>query len=167
MPHEVLEDGKRGGLDVSVSPVDPAMRRPQGSTQQPIPGLGHELPSRGLGGKAVSALDVLVDLLAKVLLDDRDLAVRLPRVRVVLQLLQQLRQQARGVVLRVRDQEGQVDEVVRVGEVAQMREEHGQVRRGVSQRRAQQDSLLALPPPRRPLDVRQVVVADGLELEVV
>lgn len=90
MPHEILEDCGRGSLDVGIPPVDPRMVGPEGGTEQPVAGLGHGLAPAGLGGKAVPVLDVLLHLLAKVLLDERDVAVGDAVVGIVLQGLEVL-----------------------------------------------------------------------------
>ena len=46
-----------------------------------------------------------------------------------------------------------------------MREEHGQVRCGIAQRRAKEDAFLALPAAACSSYVAEIVVADRLELE--
>lgn len=84
MPHEVLKDGGWSGLDVGIPPVDPGMVGPEGGTEQPVAGLGHGFAPAGLGGKAVPVLDVLLHLLAKVLLDQRDVAIGDAVVGIVL-----------------------------------------------------------------------------------
>jgi hypothetical protein len=55
--------------------------------------------------------------------------------KVRLELGKKIRKKWKRVVLAVTDKECQVDQIVRVCKVAQMREEHGQVRCGVAQRR--------------------------------
>ncbi len=73
----------------------------------------------------MTTFDILIDFLTEILLQDRDLSVRLLWVRVVLQLGQHLREEREGAVFGVGNQEGQIDEVVRIGEVAEMSEKHG------------------------------------------
>lgn len=130
--HQVFQDGEGSRLDVDISPVNPAVGRPQGSTEQPVTGLCHALSSARLCGKAVSTLDVLVDLLAKVLFDDGDFSKRDAFLFFRLQIGQQIGEEDEGVVFGVSDEEGEVDQMVRVCQVAQMREEHWKMRGGIS-----------------------------------
>lgn len=115
----------------------------------------------------MSTFHVLLDLLSEVLLDDRDLSEWHLRVGVVLYILQHARQHGEGVISRVRDQKGQVDEFVRVRQVAEVREEHRQVRGGIAQRGAHQDALSALPSLLGALDLGEVIVTNGLEVQII
>lgn len=114
----------------------------------------------------MSTLDVLIDLLSKVLLDDRDLTKGHAIFLAGLQLGQQIGKEGKSVVLGITNEEGQVDEVMRVGQVAQMGEEHGQMRRGISERGAEKDALFAFPTSGSALDVGKIVVSDSLKLEL-
>lgn len=165
--HQILQNGKGGGLDVDVTPVDPRVVGAERGTEEPVAGLGHELTAAGLSSETVATLDVLVDLLAKVLFEDRNLAKVLGGVGVGLDGLEVLDEHVEGVVLGVGDQKGEVDEVVWVGKVAEVGEEHGQMGLGVAQGHTEKDALLALPAARGALDVRQVIVADCLEVDAV
>lgn len=162
MPHQILNDGKRCRLHISISPVDPAVGGTKRSAQQPIPGLGHQFPAAGLRLEAVPTLDILLHLLAKILPNHRNLSKCHCRVRVILHLLQHAREHVEGVIARVRYQKRKVDQVVRVGEVAEMREEHGEVRGGISQRREHEDAFPAFPALLCSLHFRQIIVPDGL-----
>lgn len=130
--HEILKNGEWGCLDIDISPVDPAVGRSQSCAQKPVTRLSHGLTTASLRSKTVTRLDILVDLLSEVLLHDRDLTKCLLGVWVGLQFLQLLGQQRNSVVLGVSYEERQIDEVVRVGQVLQMAEEHGQMRRRIS-----------------------------------
>lgn len=165
--HEILENSKRRSLYVDVTPVDPAVRRAQSGTQEPVTRLSHRLTATGLCREAVSGLDVLVDFLSKVLLHNRDLAELLLRVWIGLQLLQLLRQDSDCLILGISDQECQIDKIVRVGKVPQMAEEHVEMGRGVSQRSADEYALLALPSPCGSLHIVEIVISHGFELRVV
>ena len=83
----------------------------------------------------------------------------------ILQVRQEVREQRGSVVVAVADQEGKVDQVVRVGQVLQMGEEHGQVGRGVSQWGAEQYALFPLPSSGCAADVGQIVVPDSFYVE--
>lgn len=57
--------------------------------------------------------------------------------------------------------------MVRIGEVAHVGKEHGQVGLGIAERHAEQDALVALPAVGSALHVVEVVVADGGEQRIV
>jgi hypothetical protein len=84
MSHQVFQNGEGACFDICVSPVDPTVIGSESGTQQPIPGLRHQLSSASLCSEAVSTLDILRDLLAKVLVYDRNFAIWLFRIRIVL-----------------------------------------------------------------------------------
>lgn len=125
MPHQILNNRKRRRLDIRISPIDPAMSGTQRRAKQPIPRLGHQFPPTRLGLETMPALHILLDLLAEIFLDNGDLAKVHLRVRIVLHLLQHAHEHAQSLVTRVGYQERQVNQVVWVGEVSQVREEHG------------------------------------------
>ena len=56
---------------------------------------------------------------------------------------------------------------MRVREVAQVREEHGQVGGGIAEGSAHQHSLLAVPSAPCSLDCREIIVTNSLDLGVV
>lgn len=85
MSHQVLDDSEGTGLDVCISPVDPAVGWAEGGAQQPVPRSCHEFPSRGLGCKAVPTLDVLSHRLTEILVYDRYLSVCHALLGIVLQ----------------------------------------------------------------------------------
>jgi hypothetical protein len=75
--HQILQNCEWCCFHIHISPIYPAVIRSQRRTQQPIPSLSHELSSTGLSCKTVTTLHVLVYLLAKVLFNYRNLAIRL------------------------------------------------------------------------------------------
>lgn len=101
--HQILEDARGCGFDVGITPVDPGVVGAEGGAEEPVSCLGHSLSSGCLRSKTVSVLDILLDLLAKVLLNERDLAVGHILIGVVLQLLEHLLEAGHGVVLGVGD----------------------------------------------------------------
>ena len=105
---------------------------------------------------------ILVHLLAKILLDNGDLAVGLLGILVGLQLLQVLREYFQRPVLGVGHKESQVDEMVGIGEVAKMGEHHRHVLLGISQRDTKKDAFLSFPSARGAFYIGQVVVSDGI-----
>lgn len=142
------------------------MVRAKSGAEKPVTGLGHKLSARSLRGEAVSALEVLLDLLAKVLLNDRDLAVGHARIVRSLNFLQVLGQDRQRVILRVGYEECQVDKVVRVGEVAHVREEHGEMALSVTERYAHENALFTFPAAGCALYICKIVVSYGLEVVV-
>ena len=77
-------------------------------------------------------LNILIHLLSKVLTKDGNLAELLLWYFVLLQVIQELSQQLIGVVLGIADQESQVDKIMRVCQVLEVRKEHRQMRRSIS-----------------------------------
>lgn len=142
------------------------MIRSQRSAEEPVARLSHELPPARLGGETMTTLDILVDLLTEIFLDDRYFAVMLVRVLGGLDSLEVLDEYIERLIFGIGHEEREVDQVMGIGEVLQVREEHGQMGLGVAQRHAQQYALFSLPPSRGALDIRQVIVPHGLQLEL-
>lgn len=164
--HEVFENSKGSSFHVDITPVYPGVVRAESRTQEPIASLCHELSAAGLSSKAVTTLHILVDLLAKVLFNDGDFAVWLLGIFMCLDASQIIHQKLQSMIFRVGDEERKVDEVVRVCKVVQVREEHGQMRLGVTQGHTEQNSLLAFPSSSGSLHTVQVVVSYCLEVKV-
>lgn len=80
----------------------------------------------------MAAFNILVYFLTKILLDNGNFAKVLPRILIRLELAESLGEDVECRVFRVGDKEGHVYEVVRIGEVAEMREEHRQVGLSIS-----------------------------------
>lgn len=91
------------------------------------------------------ALKILRHLLSEILLDHRDLPKRHLRIGIRLQLSQHPRQHLKRAIFRIRYQKSHINEAMRVREVAEMREEHGEVGGGVSKGGAEEDSLAVVP----------------------
>ena len=166
MSHQIFQNGKGSRLDVDISPIHPAVCGAKSSTKQPIACLGHALSSAGLCSKAVSTLDILVDLLAKILFNDRNLAKRHSVFLARLKAGQKIGEKSQSVVLGITNEKGQIDEVVRICQVAQMREKHGQMRRRISKWGTKEDSLLTLPASCSTLDVGKVVITNCFKLQL-
>lgn len=130
--------------DVGVAPVDPLVLGAEGGGQEVVAGLAHGAATGALELKRVARLNVLALLDAKVLSDDGDTvegAVELG-VGLVLQAVELEGELAVGVVGRVGDQEGEVDEAVRVGELGDQLKMLAEVWGGVAQRRQDQHAAL-------------------------
>ena len=67
---------------------------------------------------------ILIDLLTKVFLHDRQFPKALFRIFIGLELSQEVREKLQGVVLRIADEECEVNEVVGVRQVVKVRKEH-------------------------------------------
>lgn len=57
--------------------------------------------------------------------------------------------------------------MVWVCKVAEVREEHRKMRRGISERRTEQHTFFALPPSSRPTHVGEVIISYSFELKAV
>jgi hypothetical protein len=165
--HEVLKNSRRGSLDIGVSPVNPRVVGSQGSTEEPVTGLGHGLSAGSLGGESVTVLDVLLDLLTEILLDEGNVSERHSVIRVILEVGKVLLELRKSLVLGVRNQEGKVDQVVGVGEVSHVGEEHGKMSFGITKRDTEEDTLAAFPTTSSSEVVVEVIMADGAETWVV
>lgn len=159
--HQIFENGERSSLDIDITPVDPGVIRAQSGTEKPVSGLGHELSAASLGGETVTAFDILVNLLTKVLLNDGNLSIWLSRVLVILDRVHVVDQKLKRVIFGVGNQESEINQVVRVGKVAQVREEHGQMRRGIAERNTEKNALFSLPSSSSATDGVQVIVSHG------
>jgi len=78
-----------------------------------------------LCSEAVPTFNILIHLLSEVLSKDGDLAKLLLWYLVLLEIIQELGQQLIRVIFGIADQESQVDEVVWICQVLEVREEHG------------------------------------------
>lgn len=86
--HQIVDQAVWGHLDICIPPVDPAVGRSQRRVHEPVPGLGHQLPSARLRSESMPTLNILLHLLPKIFVDDRDFTVRLLWIWIRLQLLQ-------------------------------------------------------------------------------
>lgn len=112
------------------------------------------------------ALNILVDFLPKVLFYHRDLAEPVFGIAIgLLEVGEEIGEERSGVVFAVADEEGEIDEVVRVGEVLEVGEEHGQMWCGVSEGCAEEDAFFALPTATCAAYVAEVVVAHCFYVE--
>ena len=132
MAHQVLQDGKGSRLDINISPIDPLVVWAKCSAKKPVPRLRHQFSPTCLRRETVATLHILVDLLPKILLDDRYFAIVLRVIFICLYPFQILHENLQRPIFRVADQKCKIDQVVRVGEVMQVREKHRQMWLGVS-----------------------------------
>lgn len=107
--HQIFENGKGSCLDIDITPVDPGVIRAQSGTEKPVSGLGHELSTASLGGETVTTFDILIDLLAKILLNNGYLSIRLSWVLVSLDRVHVIDQKLKRVVLGVGNQESEIN----------------------------------------------------------
>ena len=140
---QVLENLVRAVLDVHVAPVNPAVLRLQSSTQQEVPGLAHSLSARTLCLETMSFLDAHSNrlLVREVLLDNHN-AAEWHFVVSALDTLEFHRQDSQSIVVAVSDEEAEVDQVVRVGQLADEFEVLVEVVAGVAEGSEDKDTLL-------------------------
>lgn len=158
--HEVFEDLLGRIHDVNVSPVDPGVLWLQGRVQQIVSRTSNSLAARSLGFEAVAIFDLLADHGSEVLLDDLG-AAEGDLVLAGLDTIQLGSKHSHGVVRRVANQEGKIDQIMRV---VQFREEikvFGDIRCGILERCQDQDTFVVLGGLGRRLDRVQVDVLDG------
>jgi hypothetical protein len=165
MRNKVLDDLARAVLDIHITPVNPAVFRLQRRAEQKVPCLAHDPPSWTLRRKPMTVLNILrnqlgVWIVLEVLLDDHD-AVEGHLVTSALDALEFHRKHTESVVFAIADQESEIDQVVRVAELADQFEVLVQMLSGVSERRQDEHSLLVEHGLGRGLDLVEVHVLDG------
>lgn len=137
---KVLNQAVGALLDISITPVHPRMLGLQCGVEQVVARLGHGLAARSLGGIGMSFLDILAQLVVEVL-DNHGGASEGDLVGAALDAVQLGGKGRVGVVFRVGDEEGKVNQVVRIGQLGQQVKVLGQVLGGVLEGRQDEDSL--------------------------
>lgn len=143
MSNKILDNFGRAVLDVDIAPVDPAVFGLHGGAEEIIPGLAHGLSAGALCSKTVSVLDTLAQMDAEIFLDNGD-AVEGDGIGAALDALELFGEDGKSVVGAVADEEGQVDELVRVGQLRNEVKVVVDVGGGVAQGGEQQDALLVV-----------------------
>ena len=140
---QIFKNLVRAVLDVHVAPVNPAVLGLQGSAQQEVPGLAHSLSARTLCLETVSFLDAHSNrlLVREILLDNHN-AAEWHFVVSALDTLEFHRQDSQSIVIAVSDKETEVDQVVRVGQLADEFEVLVEVVAGVAEGSEDEDTLL-------------------------
>lgn len=156
MRDEILNNPLGRILNIHIPPVNPTMLRAHGRTQQIVPRAAHRLPPRPLRRKPMPVLHILSQRDAEIFLDDLR-AAEGDAVRPRLHPLQLHGQDGEGVVRAVADEEGEVDEVVGVGELGEEVEVLFDVGRGVAERGEDEDALF--------VDQRLGGGVDGVEVD--
>ena len=162
MRNKILNNLTRTILNIHITPIHPTMLTLQRRTQQIIPRPSQRLPPPRLRLEAMPILDLHRVEHAKILLHNHRAAERHVLVGVRLHALQLGRQQAHRVVQRVADQEGEVDEVVGVGQLGEQVEVLLEVGGGVAERGQDQDALLVRDGVGRGGDGVEIDFGDGL-----
>lgn len=164
MSNKVFDDLGRRVLDINVSPVDPAVLGLHGSAEQIIPCFSHCLSPGSLSSESVAVLDTLARVDAKVLFDDHG-AAEGDRVGACLDALKLLGENGHGVVGAVTNKEGQIDQVMRIGELRNQIKVVVDVGSGVAKGSEQQDALLIGDTFGSALDGVQIDVLDGANID--
>ena len=113
---KVLDDLGRAVLDVDITPVYPTMLRLHSSTEKVISSLAHGLSARTLGSETVSVFNTLAQVNTKIFLHYGS-AVEGDRVRATLNALEFFGEDGESVIGAVADEESEVDQLVRVGQL--------------------------------------------------
>lgn len=160
MSDKVLDDFRRAVLDIDIAPVDPAVFRLHGSTEEVISGLAHGLSTRTLGSETVSVLDVLAQMDAEIFLHNGD-TVEGDRVCAGLDALELFGQNGKSIIGAVADEESEVDEVVRVCQLRDQVEIIVDVGSGIAQRSEKENALLVVNGLSCALDGIEIDAVDG------
>jgi len=160
MRDKVLND-LIGAIDnIHVAPVHPRVIRLESRSKQIVTSAAHGFAAWTLSLKRVARLDALVQFEAKVLLDNHG-AAEGDMIRTALDALELGGQHSQSIIGAVADQESQVDQVVRVGQLGDQLEVLVEVGSGILERGKDQHALLALQRLGGRLDVVEVDVDDG------
>lgn len=154
---EVLNDLGRTVDNVDISPVDPRVVGLQGGREEIVARPAHGLSARPLGLEAVTVLDILAQLEAKVLFDNHSAA---ELIGPLLETVELRGESGKGLVGRVAHEEAEVNEVVRVRELGDQLKVLGEVRAGILERGEDKDAFLVVDGVGRRLDGVQVDVLD-------
>ena len=157
---KVLDDLGRAVLDVDITPVDPAVLRLHSSTEKVISSLAHSLSARTLRSETMSILDTLAQMNAEIFLHYGS-AVEGDRVGATLNALEFLGKDGEGVIGAVADEESEIDQLVRVGQLRDKVEVVVDVGSGVAQRGEEENALLVVNGLSRALYGIEVDTADG------
>jgi len=113
---KVLDDLGRAVLDVDVTPVHPTVLRLHSSTEKVVSSLAHGLSTRTLRSETVSILNTLAQMNTEIFLHYGS-AVERDGVGATLNALEFLGEDGEGVIGAVADEESEVDQLVRVGQL--------------------------------------------------
>lgn len=118
MGDKIFQNGLRAIFDVDVSPVHPRVVILEGRRQQEVSGLGHALTTRSLCGITVSVLDILLQVRTKVFGNHASAAER-DIVGTPLNSIEFGGEHGVGVVGGVGNQESDINQAMRVGELGE------------------------------------------------
>jgi len=111
-------------------------------------------------------LHILINSLSEILLKHTDFSEPSPWLSAeILKVGQEVGEEGCGVVFAIAHQKREINEVVRVCEILQVREEHWEVGCCVAEGGAEEDSFFALPAAGCAAYVVEVVVADCFYVE--
>jgi len=154
---KVLDNLGRTVHNVDVSPVDPRVVGLQGGREEIVARSAHCLSARALGLEAVTVLDILAQLEAKVLLDNQSAA---ELVRPLLEAVELRGERGKGLVGRVAHEETEINQVVRVRKLGDQLKILGEVPAGILERGENEDAFLVVDGVGSRLDGVQVDVLD-------
>lgn len=159
--NKVLQNALGAIENVHVAPVDPGVIGLEGRVEQVVASTSDGLAPGTLSCKGVSLLHGHLGLGTKVLLDNRRAAEADFFIDVVLDAIQLGSEIGQSVILGITDEEGQVDQLVGVGQLVQEVEILLEVVRGVAQRGQDEDALTVVEGLGSGLDGVEIDVGDG------
>ena len=113
---EILNDLGRTVLDIDITPVDPTVLRLHSSAEKVISSLAHGLSARTLSSETVSVFDTLAQMNTEIFLNHSSAAER-DRVGTTLDALEFFGEDGEGIIGAVANEESEIDQLVRVGQL--------------------------------------------------
>lgn len=132
MGHEILQDTLGAIGNVHVAPVHPGVIGLQSRIEQVIPGAGDSLASWTLCGERMSLCHGHLNVGTEILLNNSCTTEANFLLGVVLDAIEFRGEVCEGVIFAVTNEEGQIDQIVWVGQFVKEVEIFGQVRSGVT-----------------------------------
>jgi hypothetical protein len=161
---EIFNDLGRTVLDIDIPPVHPAVLWLHSRREQIVTGAPHSFPARSLSLEAMPVFHILRQRHAKVLFDDHGGPERI--LGVLLHALELFRQYRQRVVRAVSNQKREVDQLVRIRELAYQVKVLGEERTCVAEGCEDEHALLVDVTFWRGLDRIQVDVFYGVLVDL-
>jgi len=139
--HEILQDALGAIHDIDITPVDPRVVGLERRIEQVVTGTTDSLAARTLSSEPVPLLHAHLEISAKVLADDCGAAEANFLIGVVLDAIQLGCKIGQSIILTVADEECQIDQLVRVGQLVKEVEIFLEVGGGVAERGEDEDTL--------------------------
>lgn len=161
MGHEVLKDTLGAVRDVNIAPVDPGVIGLESRVEEVVTGTTNSLTTRTLGLEQVSLLDAHLHIGTEVLADNGCAAEGDLVIGVVLNAIQFRCKGSQSIIFAVADEEGQIDQLVGVGQLVEEVEILLEVGGGVAEGGQDEDTFTVVNGLDGRFDRVQVDLSDG------